>query len=131
MYMLFKTRAFEEQGDFQYQLPCVVRIVRGGREQAAVDERTGDSAAAVLANKVLKYFNKTARRRVVFQTGIICWQLEHFVIGSVCDASHADEHCESRTEAKEVREERCREGHRDGGRISSFVAAWPTLFSCS
>ena len=30
----------------------------------------------------------------MFLIGVISWHLGDFVIGSVCDASHADEHCE-------------------------------------
>ena len=52
------------------------------------------TVAAAVAKKVLKHFKKTASRGLVFRSGIMCWQLGDFVIGSVCDASHADEHCE-------------------------------------
>ena len=55
-------------------------------------------AAAVLANKVLQYIKKTAGGGLVFRTGIIYWQLEDFVIGSVVDTSHDDEHCERTSE---------------------------------
>ena len=51
-------------------------------------------AAAVFANKVVQYLKKTATRGLVFLMGVISWHLGDFVIGSVCDASHADEHCE-------------------------------------
>ena len=51
-------------------------------------------AAAVFANKVLQYLKKTATRGLMFPMGVISWHLEDFVIGSINDASHADEHCE-------------------------------------
>ena len=47
-------------------------------------------AAAVFANKVLQYLKKTATRGLMFRMGVISWHL----IGSISDASHADEHCE-------------------------------------
>ena len=46
-------------------------------------------AAAVRARKVLKYLKKTAS-----PMRIMCWQWGDLVIGSLCDPSHADEHCE-------------------------------------
>ena len=63
-------------------------------------------AAAVLANRVLKYLKKTASRGLVFRTQMICWHLGDFVIGSFfatrrTPMSTASERG-SRTEVKEV-----------------------------
>ena len=79
-------------------LPWVARIARV-ESQAAVSrlqqmKKQATMAAAVFANKVLQYLKKTATRGLVFRMGVISWHLGGFVISSVCDASHADEHCE-------------------------------------
>ena len=79
-------------------LKWVARIARVD-PQAAVSrlqqmKKQATVAAAVFANKVVQYLKKTATRGLVFLMGVISWHLGDFVIGSVCDASHADEHCE-------------------------------------
>ena len=79
-------------------LQWVVRIARV-ESQAAVSKlrqmkNQATVAAAVFSNKVFQYLKKTATRGLVFLMGVISWHLGDFVIGSVCDASHADEHCE-------------------------------------
>ena len=75
----------------------VVRIARV-ESQAAVSKlqmkKQAKVAAAVFANKVLQYFKNTATRGLMFRMGVISWHLGDFVIGSISDASHADEHCE-------------------------------------
>ena len=53
-----------------------------------------ESQAAVFENKVLQHLKKTATRGLMFRMGVISWHLGDFVIGSISDASHADEHCE-------------------------------------
>ena len=90
-------------GQEQYEsvigsLQWVARIARV-ESQAAVSrlqqvQKQATVAAAVFANKVLQHLKKTATRGLVFLMGVISWHLGDFVIGSVCDASHADEHCE-------------------------------------
>ena len=67
--------------------PHCTRRVSDSREQTTADEKT------VFANKVLHYL-KTATRGLMFRMGVISWHLRDFVIGSISDASHADEHCE-------------------------------------
>ena len=79
-------------------LQWVVRIARV-ESQAAVSrlqqmKKHATVAAAVFANKVLQYLKKTATRGLMFRMGVISWHLGDFVIGSISDASHADEHCE-------------------------------------
>ena len=79
-------------------LQWVARIARV-ESQAAVSrlqqmKKHATVEAAVFANKVFQYLKKTATRGLVFRMGVISWHLGDFVIGSVCDASHADEHCE-------------------------------------
>ena len=79
-------------------LQWVARIARV-ESQAAVSrlqqmKKHATVAAIVFANKVLQYLKKTATRGLIFRMGVISWYLGDFVIGSVCDASHADEHCE-------------------------------------
>ena len=76
----------------------MVRIARV-ESQAAVSrlqqmKKHATVAAAVFANKVLQYLKKTAARGLMFRMGVISWHLGDFVIGSISDASHADEHCE-------------------------------------
>ena len=76
----------------------VARIARV-ESQAAVSrlqqmKKHATVAAIVFANKVLQYLKKTATRGLIFRMGVISWYLGDFVIGSVCDASHADEYCE-------------------------------------
>ena len=79
-------------------LQWVVRIAHV-EFQAAVSrlqqmKKHATVAAAVFANKVLQYLKKTATRGLMFRMGVISWHLGDFVIGSISDASHADEHCE-------------------------------------
>ena len=74
-------------------LQWVVRIARV-ESRAAVSKlqqmkKQATVAAAVFARKVLQYFKKTATRGLMFRM-----DLGDVVIGSICDASHADEHCE-------------------------------------
>ena len=58
---------------------AVVSKVQQVKKQATV-------AAAVVANKVVKYLKKTASPRLLYLTGIFCRQLGDFLTGSVCDA---------------------------------------------
>ena len=78
-------------------LQWVVRIARV-ESQTAVSKlqqmKKTTVAAAVFANKVLQYLKKTGTRGLMFRMGVIRWHLGDFVIGSISDASHADEHCE-------------------------------------
>ena len=90
--------ASEQYESVTGSLQWVVRIARV-ESQAAVSrlqqmKQQATVAAAVFANKVLQYLKKTATRGVMFRMGVISWYLGDFVIGSICDASHADEHCE-------------------------------------
>ena len=79
-------------------LQWVVRIARV-ESQAAVSrlqqmKKHATVAAAVFANEFLQYLKKTATRGLMFRMGVISWHLGDLVIGSISDASHADEHCE-------------------------------------
>ena len=79
-------------------LQWVVRIPRV-ESQAPVSrlqqmKKHATVAAAVFANKVLQYLKNTATRGLMFRMGVISWHLRDFVIGSISDTSHADEHCE-------------------------------------
>ena len=76
-------------------LQWVVRIARV-ESHAAVSrlQQMKKHATVAFANKVLQYLKKTATRGLMFRMGVISWHLGDFVIGSISDASHADEHCE-------------------------------------
>ena len=92
------TASEQEQLRVTGSLLWVVRIARV-ESQAAVSrlqqmKKHATMAAAVFANKVLQYLKKTATRGLMFRMGVISWHLGDLVIGSISDASYADEHCE-------------------------------------
>ena len=79
-------------GQEQYEraagtLQWVLRIAR-------VKSQAMGSKPQLFVNKILKYLKKDSQSRTGVLDGDQLLATGDFVLGSFCDASHADEHCE-------------------------------------